>query len=487
MPVLMHISDLHRSSDEPISNAELLASLDRDLDLQSSESPAIPPPDALLVSGDLVMGAPLGDSNPTDVIAAQYRQAEEFLGELVDLLFESDRSRVVICPGNHDVDWCQSRDSMQVVPDAEYPSDVYGALASPGSTYRWNWDERALYRIVDQAAYRARMDSYWDFISRFYSDVDIHHLPTESEHPLLVELFDRRVLVAALNSCEANDCYRRRAEFNAESVARMHLDIRKVPWEYDLKIALWHHNTTGPPSADDYLHVEQIHALIEYGFRLGLHGHQHRSEIRLHELAIPAYGSLAVISAGSLAAGSSELPRGANRQYNMLELRDDLRGVRLHVRELEGATLGPRRFNAFGGKSFIDVTLKPVSSGVGTILDRQRLNRNAIITEAEAARLTGEDSVVLDLLLPLAASLDPYGRKLLTDSAVRSERWDLVREHLTPPQTLDESIVLVRAKVEVSEFEEARASVSDACANLGMSAPQASDLLDWIDLQELAQ
>ena len=321
MPVLMHISDLHRSLDEPVSNAELVAALERDLYRQSSESPAISPPTALIVSGDLVKGARLGDPDPGGTIRTQYRQAEEFLGELADLLFGGDRSQVVICPGNHDVDWCQARASMELVPEGDIPRDVYGALAAPESKLRWDWGKRALYRIVDMVAYDGRMDKYWDFINRFYGAADILRLPVSGDEPLLVELFDRRVLVAAFNSCWANDCFRRRGEMNPEAVARTHLDLLQQGWEYGLRIAVWHHNTAGPPSADDYLPVGQVHALIEYGFRLGLHGHQHRSELLLHELRRPEYGSLAVLSAGSLAAGHAELPRGANRQYNM-RLRD---------------------------------------------------------------------------------------------------------------------------------------------------------------------
>ena len=56
MPVLMHISDLHRSTEEPVSNAELVAALERDLHRQSDEHPSISRPDALIVSGDLVKG-----------------------------------------------------------------------------------------------------------------------------------------------------------------------------------------------------------------------------------------------------------------------------------------------------------------------------------------------------------------------------------------------------------------------------------------------
>ena len=87
--------------------------------------------------------------------------------------------------------------------------------------------------------------------------------------------------------------------------------------------------------------MEHVHTLIDYGFRLGFHGHQHRSELVLHELGIPEYGSLAVVSAGSLAAGRAELPRGVNRQYNLVELNDDLTGGRLHVREIRSRNLRP--------------------------------------------------------------------------------------------------------------------------------------------------
>ena len=209
MPVLMHISDLHRSSDEPVSNAELVARLKRDVDRQLNEGPPIAPPDALIVSGDLVRGAPLNDPDPSATISTQYRQAEEFLGELVEVLFGGDRSRVVICPGNHDVDWCRAHASMERVPEDKIPSDVFEALSAPGSQFRWDWGECTLYRIADMALYDSRMDRYWEFVNQFYTGTDILRLPSLNDEPLFVELFDRRVLVAALNSCSSNDCFRR--------------------------------------------------------------------------------------------------------------------------------------------------------------------------------------------------------------------------------------------------------------------------------------
>lgn len=484
-PVLMHISDLHRSMSEPVSNAELVAALERDLSRQSSEDPLIPPPDALIVSGDLVMGARLDDPDPGGTIKAQYRQSEELLGDITDLLFGGDRSRVVICPGNHDVDWCQARASMEIVPEADIPDDVYRALAEPGSLLRWDWSDCALYRIADLDVYHRRMDKYWDFLKRFYGDTEVLSLPTGGDDPLLVELFDRRVLVAAFNSCWVNDCFRRRGEINPEAIAQMHLDLLEQAWQYDLRIAVWHHNTVGPPSADDYLNVEQVYALIDFGFRLGLHGHQHRSDLSLHELRRPEYGSLAVVSAGSLAAGHAELPRGTNRQYNMVELNKDLTGARVHFREVEAGGFGPRRFNSFGGRSYSDVSWDVTPSIVGTPINSEGLNNNTLVNMAETAYQLGDDDEVIALLGSIASQLDTYGRRLLADAAIRAEQWQVLVDDLSPPMSLEEVALIVKAAVRLSDFEFARSTVHDAGGTLDLPSPQQAELLDWISAEEL--
>ncbi|MXZ69533.1 MAG: hypothetical protein F4Z17_11340 [Acidimicrobiia bacterium] len=484
-PVLLHISDLHRSIGEPVSNAELVAALERDLSRQAGEDPPIPPPDALVVSGDLVMGARLDDPDPGATIRAQYRQAEELLGEITELLFGGDRSQVVICPGNHDVDWCQARASMEIVPEADIPADVYAALAEPGSLLRWDWSDCALYRIVDPIAYGGRMDKYRNFLNQFYGDTGVLKLPASGDDPLLVELFDRRVLIAAFNSCWENDCYRRRGGIKPEAIARMHLDLLDQAWEYDLRIAVWHHSTVGPPSADDYLNVEQVYALIDNGFRLGLHGHQHRSELSLHELRRPEYGSLAVVSAGSLAAGHAELPRGANRQYNIVELHQDLTGARVHFREIETGGFGPRRLNSFGGRSYSDVFWNVAPSIVGTSIDSHGLNQSTMVNSAETAFQAGDDEKVLALLCPIASELDAYGRRLLADAATRAENWLIVIDHYYPPSSIAEVALVVKAAVRLDDFELARSTVRYGGENLGLPSPQQVELRDWISAEEL--
>ena len=56
---ILHISDLHRSSADPISNAELISALVQDRDRYLREDPRILPPEAIVVSGDLIQGVGL--------------------------------------------------------------------------------------------------------------------------------------------------------------------------------------------------------------------------------------------------------------------------------------------------------------------------------------------------------------------------------------------------------------------------------------------
>ena len=102
---ILHVSDLHRSEAEPISNEALIASLLADRNRFPIETPPIRQPDAMVVSGDIVAGARLGHPDYVDALTEQYTMAQDFLVRLTDRLFEGDRTRVVLVPGNHDCCW----------------------------------------------------------------------------------------------------------------------------------------------------------------------------------------------------------------------------------------------------------------------------------------------------------------------------------------------------------------------------------------------
>ena len=88
---ILHLSDLHRSAAEPISNDTLIASLQADCDRFPMETPEIRRPDGMVVSGDIVFGESLGESNFGMAIKEQYKLAEEFLVGLTERLFEGFR------------------------------------------------------------------------------------------------------------------------------------------------------------------------------------------------------------------------------------------------------------------------------------------------------------------------------------------------------------------------------------------------------------
>src|SRR3954469_22590120 len=98
MLTLLHISDLHRSPRDPISNSELVSSLLADRESYPFEVPRIPQPDAIIVSGDLVQGLPLGAASYPAELERQYDTAFELLVTLADRFLGGDRSRVVIVP-----------------------------------------------------------------------------------------------------------------------------------------------------------------------------------------------------------------------------------------------------------------------------------------------------------------------------------------------------------------------------------------------------
>jgi predicted MPP superfamily phosphohydrolase len=167
----LHISDLHRSHDDPVDNDSLVAALLADRDRYMGETPSVPPPDAIIVSGDLIQGAVIGRTGWQKQIEYQYSVANSFLNDLTERFLDGDRSKLIIVPGNHDVCWNTSFVSMERVPVSEYPEDVRQALIEPFSNYRWSWKELALYRIRDSHAYNCRMNAYWNFAENFYASV----------------------------------------------------------------------------------------------------------------------------------------------------------------------------------------------------------------------------------------------------------------------------------------------------------------------------
>ena len=131
MYCILHITDLHRSETDPISNEELISALLSDRESFNREDPPIAWPQAIVVSGDIIQGVPLGAPDASATLAAQYDTAHDFLIKLTDRFLGGDRSNVVIVPGNHDIDWNVARAAMIEVAEAEYPANLQKGSVSP--------------------------------------------------------------------------------------------------------------------------------------------------------------------------------------------------------------------------------------------------------------------------------------------------------------------------------------------------------------------
>ena len=479
---ILHISDLHRSSEEPVDNNSLLAALLADRDRYAGETPRIPPPSAIVVSGDLIQGARIDAPNWQQSIKDQYAVADDFLTALCARFLDGDRSRMVLVPGNHDVCWNTSRRAMEQVPDTEYPNNLYGALMKSDSVYRWSWSEQSLFRIADMAAYEQRMGYYWDFVESFYMDITLPVPIDRARGFQFFECCDRRIVVSTFDSIAGNDCFGYSGTIPRGAVGRCAMALRDFGHSYDLKIAVWHHSIQGPPTRSDYMDVSQVHEMIGHGFQLGLHGHQHIAGTQTQFVHLDPSRSMAVVSAGSLCAGAGEMPRGVNRQYNIIVIENGFIHARIHVREMaEGEQFTRKRNGAFL-QGFVEVSWQPSIDIMGRQRDPQEDNARRATIDAEEALRDGRPDDAVQALSGVDVSSSSYARKLMIDALVLQRDWPRLTVVLQNPSTVEEIITLVSALVEINKFDDAQTRLDAATE---VDAATRSALQDKLEAKQM--
>jgi hypothetical protein len=474
---ILHITDLHRAKSDPISNAELISALISDRERYVKEDPPIATPQAIIVSGDIIQGVGLNAPNFSEELAEQYEAAYDFLVDLANRFLEGDRSRVIIVPGNHDIDWNTALASMELVEEKDFPSGLPHILHEPNSLYRWDWKSRKLYIIKDKMAYRRRFGAFWDFFTRFYADLPEGTRPKSWNDANLYSLDRGRIGVAAFNSCATNDCFAFHGEIPREMVAQSHLDLKDSgPWR--LRIAVWHHDIQGPPSRSDYMDPDIVRGMIGRGFRLGLYGHQHRTQITPEHVYLPDRETMAVASAGSLCAGERELPTGARRGYSVIEVGDDYNRARIHVREMAFANLFSRANLAiFGGRSYVDLDwTTPIDAG-GRPEDPAHDKLAAIMVAAESAlKNDGNPREALRLLSTIDVAPDSYGRLLMVAAAQALDEPKELLAVVGEPTTIEELVLSVEAHLAGSDAETAEAALGKHAQRLGLDNALREDL-----------
>lgn len=467
MYVLMQIADLHRSEVNLMANDELLSSLTADYERFVGETPLINPPDAIVVCGDLIRGLPLDSTEYPEVLEKQYANAFDLLKRITDTFLGGDHSKVIIVPGNHDIDWIKSRSSMKVVGQTD--ASILELLTTHGSPYRWSWRDRQLYKIEDYEIYEERLKFYFDFYSQFYQGTALAFKIDPKRAWNLFELDDGKILVGAFNSCMSSDCFNLYGEIPTQAIAQSHLAALK---QYNLKIAVWHHDTRGEPRRSDYLDPDIIQLMIDRGYRLGMHGHRHKSDAlpfsshATHEMHV-----MAVVGAGSFSAALTHLPHGFNRQYNIIEISDNYTHARVHVREMVvPGVFSQGRMSELGGQSYGDIqwTVAPVNVVVNT--GRGGGDAITLVEHIESLISNGRPKDAIAQIDAVEEKLGHYGRQLLSKALFEAKEWDRIKEHLSCPQNSDELTKLVLANLALKHWAQAEQAISTASDTGGFPA-----------------
>jgi predicted MPP superfamily phosphohydrolase len=284
---ILHLSDLHLENEEQaqVYRTQLETDLIHELDVKRLGY--------LVLSGDVANVATEGE----------YKAAFALLDGLVKR-FSLDPSRVVLVPGNHDLNWGLSRRA--------YPFVYRDELSAPPEkgTYIAAGDEGVLLRKDE--LYQQRFAPFSDqFYRRAYGG-QAYPL-AYGEQTLFVEREEDRFLFLGLNSSwHVDHHYRDRAGIHMGAL-RQALD-RLLDGAYDgwLKIAVWHHPVTGRQGMnDDFLQLLTVH-----GFQICMHGHIHEAIEGYHKY--DDRRGVRIIGAGTFGAPANEQVTGIPLQYNLL-------------------------------------------------------------------------------------------------------------------------------------------------------------------------
>lgn len=453
---ILQLSDLHRDAKNPIRNAPLLDSLQNDLrhyNLESADK--IRKPDIIIVSGDVIQGVNPYHVEPERVLREQYAEALEFLARLTDAFVEGDRQRVVIIPGNHDASAWHSMQSMRRVDIiADRKKEFVGQLFSASSRLRWSWADFALYEIVDESRYQERFRAFADFYHSFYNGTRSYEVEPSKQFDVF-DFPDVNLSIAAFSSCFNNDILNKQGTIHPECIAAAGARFRRADLQGRLRMAVWHHNTEGVPMQSDYMDPDTVQNLIDGGFSVGFHGHQHRPQFLHTRFRYGGNRRITVVSAGTL-CGSASYRFG--RAYNLIEISMKDREGRLHVREMQNDKFelpiwGVRNLHATS--RYLDFGFDSPPEPVTPHDDKTER-----LAKAQGLYEQKEFEEAAKVLRDLAKS-DGLARRLLVECLHEMRASPEIIARFDPPEGPTEAIYLIEALWETNARERLKAVLAN--------------------------
>lgn len=453
---LLHLSDLHRDSGSRVGTPALVESIRLDVARYVDARNGVTP-DLAIVSGDIVFGVTGREVDPSSHLAAQYREAEEFLVALTETLFGGDRERVVLTPGNHDISHPHVTKSLEFTPlptAAEKLKAISRQLDDEVSPWRWDSDTFSLFRIADPDCYRGRLEPYANFYQSFYQGKRSFSLDPSKQYSIH-EFADLGLVVAALSSCCDNDLFNRAGRIHPDCIAGATRAVARQVRSGQVPIAVWHHNLAGRPKVTDYVDPDVLQSLIDGGFVIGLHGHQHRAQYLDHRFTADAKRGISVISAGTLCGGPQTLPPGRMRGYNLIALDLGTKKGAVHVREMQNQAFerpvwGPAHVNEFAGSSMeFDLKMLPIPPTPSDVWIEagQLLQANDPQKAFEVARPHMTNEIARRIVLQALSDLND---------------WAEIENLFSPPQSIFEFMALGEALYSQGKREELSALIDSS-------------------------
>jgi len=298
---ILHLSDIHIESKGQADRyrVQLENDLSRELNITCL--------DYLVVSGDI-----------GNFSSAEEYEAAFILLDGIKIKFELNNERVIIVPGNHDLNWDLSEEAYPFVPKSKQPNPL------PEGKYVSAGDIGILLR--DENLYRKRFADFSELFQRFSGKP----YPTDyAEQGILYAYPQDQILFLALNTnWEIDHFHHRRASANMDALHRALDKMNSENYEGWLKIAVWHHSLKDLEIANKSDFLEQ---LAVQGFQLILHGHLHEAGQRFYNYD-PDRG-IHIIGAGSFGAPSDQQVSGIPLQYNLLQYNPEIATINVETRK----------------------------------------------------------------------------------------------------------------------------------------------------------
>ncbi len=253
-------------------------------------------------------------------IESEYDAAFELIDRLVNR-FGLDTGRVVVVPGNHDVNWDLSEQAYLFVPKRKLPDPPPEGLCIPAG------DAGALIR--DEGLYQRRF-AY--FSTHFYKKLyGGQEYPLNYDEQGILHLRPNdQILFLGLNSAwEIDHHYRERAGINMDALTRALDQLENSNYDDWLKIAVWHHPITGREMMND----EFLQLLAVHGFQVCMHGHIYYEAKESFYKYDPKRG-IHIIGAGIFGVSLRE-QTDIPMQYNLLTLDPETRAITVETRKKE--------------------------------------------------------------------------------------------------------------------------------------------------------